>query len=175
MDILLLLIPISIVLIAIVVTGVIAAGLLFLAYQRLNLPPEARARKAIEKAEVAEAKAANQVLPQDLRRELGQASDQLEAARTSYLNESFSEAESDAESARLRFLALAGSGTHQLAGVGEFFSLEGRIQLQRAGQGQAPGGGGCRNVRRIRQSDADRRQPLVLIGEIDAGDRKSVV
>ena len=37
-------------LIAIVVTGVIAAGLLFLAYQRLNLPPEARARKAIEKA-----------------------------------------------------------------------------------------------------------------------------
>ena len=121
-------------LIAIVATGVIAAGLLFIAYQRLNLPPEARARRAIENAEVAEAKAANQVLPQDLRRELGQASDQLEAARASYLNENFAEAESDAESARLRFLALAGSGTHQLSGVGEFFSLEGRIQLQRAGQ-----------------------------------------
>jgi hypothetical protein len=123
-------------LIAIVITGVIAAGLLFLAYQRLNLPPEARARKAIERAEVAKSKAESQVLPQDLRRELGQASAQLEQARANYLGEQWLEAESDAESARLRFLALAGSGTHQLAGVGEFFSLEGRVQLQRAGQSE---------------------------------------
>jgi len=121
---------------AIVIIGVIAAGLLFVAYQRLNLPPEALARKAIEKAEIAESKAANQVLPQDLRRELGQASEQLEVARSSYIAENWSEAESDAESAQLRFLALAGSGTHQLAGVGEFFSLEGRVQLQRAGRSE---------------------------------------
>jgi len=119
--------------IAIVVTGVVAAGLVFLAYQRLNLPPEGRARKAIEAAELAESKAESQVLPQNLRRELGQASAQLETAREMYLTERWPEAESDAESARLRFLALAGAGTHQLTGVGEFFSLEGRVQLQRAG------------------------------------------
>lgn len=122
--------------VAIVVTGAVAAGLVFLAYQRLNLPPEARARKAIEAAELAESKAAEQVLPQNLRRELGQASAQLDSARQSYLAERWPEAESNAESARLRFLALAGSGTHQLTGVGEFFSLEGRVQLQRAGSSE---------------------------------------
>ena len=119
--------------IAIVVTGAIAAGLVFLAYQRLNLPPEARARKAIEAAEIAESKADSQVLPRNLRRELVQASAQLETAREKYVTELWPEAESDADSARLRFLALAGSGTNQLSGVGEFFSLEGRVQLQRAG------------------------------------------
>lgn len=118
---------------ALIVTLVIAAGLLFLAYQRLNLPPEARARRAIERAETAQAAAEEQVLPKDLRVELEQAASQLERARNSYLNDLFLEAEADAESARLRFLALAGSGTNQLAGVGEFFSLEGRVQIQRAG------------------------------------------
>ena len=122
--------------IAIVITGVVAAGLVFLAYQRLNLPPEARARKTIEAAELAKTKAEEQVLPQNLRRELDQASTQLETARQSYLAESWSVAESEADSARLRFLALAGSGARQLAGVGEFFSLEGRVQLQRAGQSE---------------------------------------
>jgi len=121
---------------AIVMTGVAAAGLVFLAYQRLNLPPEALARKAIEAAELAESKAEAQVLPQNLRRELGQASAQLELARESYLADRWSMAESEADSARLRFLALAGSGARQLAGVGEFFSLEGRVQLQRAGQSE---------------------------------------
>ena len=122
--------------IAIVITGVVAAGLVFLAYQRLNLPPEARARKAIEAAELAESKAETQVLPQNLRRELGQASAQLELARENYLGDRWSMAESEADSARLRFLALAGSDTRQLAGVGEFFSLEGRVQVQRAGHSE---------------------------------------
>lgn len=122
--------------VAIVITGVVAAGLVFLAYQRLNLPPEARARRAIEAAELVESEAESQVLPQNLRRELGQASAQLEIARSHYLAERWDEAESDAESARLRFLALAGSGTNQLTGAGEFFSLEGRVQLQRAGQSE---------------------------------------
>jgi hypothetical protein len=121
---------------AIAVTGVVAAALVFLAYQRLNLPPEARARRAISQAELAEKKAASQVLTPSLRRELGQASDQLESARKSYLAEAWGEAESSAENARLRFLALAGSGTHTLTGVGEFFSLEGRVQLQRAGEAE---------------------------------------
>lgn len=119
--------------IALVVTGVIAAGLVFIAYQRLNLPPEGRARKAIEAAEAAKSEAEKQILTQGLRRELSQATTQLEAARENYLEELWPEAESNAETARLRFLALAGSGAHQLSGAGEFFSLEGRVQLQRAG------------------------------------------
>ncbi|HSL19626.1 MAG TPA: FecR domain-containing protein [Methylomirabilota bacterium] len=121
---------------AIAVTGVVAAALVFLAYQQLNLPPEARARRAISQAELAQEKAQAQVLTPSLRRELGQASAQLETARRSYLAEDWAAAESDADSARLRFLALAGSGTHTLTGVGEFFSLEGRVQLQRAGQAE---------------------------------------
>jgi hypothetical protein len=121
---------------AIIATGVVAAGLLFFAYQRMNLPPEARARRAIERAELAKSQAEEQVLPQNLKRELSQASVQLDEARNNYLNDRFQEAEAGAESARLRFLALAGSGTHQLTGVGEFFSLEGRVQLQRAGQSE---------------------------------------
>lgn len=122
--------------IAIVITGAVAAGLVFLAYQRLNLPPEGRARKAIEAAELVESKAESQVLPQNLRRELGLASAQLETACEHYLAERWGEAESEAENARLRFLALAGSGTNQLSGAGEFFSLEGRVQIQRAGQSE---------------------------------------
>ncbi len=122
--------------VAIVITGVVAAGLVFLAYQRLNLPPEGRARRAIAAAELAESKSESQVLPQNLRRELGQASEQLEIARENYLAERWTEAEANAESARLRFLALAGAGAHQLAGAGEFFSLEGRIQIQRAGSSE---------------------------------------
>jgi hypothetical protein len=122
--------------VAIAVTGVVAAALVFLVYQRLNLPPEARARRAINQAELAQEKAQEQVLTQALRRELTEASGQLESARQSYVAENWEVAEADADSARLRFLALAGSGTHTLTGVGEFFSLEGRVQLQRAGHSE---------------------------------------
>jgi hypothetical protein len=44
-------------------------------------------------------------------RELGLASAQLETAREHYLADRWGDAESDAENARLRFLAVAGSGT----------------------------------------------------------------
>ena len=119
---------------AVLLVGVVAAGLVFLAYKSLNLSPEARARRAIEHAETALANAENQPLPVHWRDELAQARDQLNAARSEYAGQNWEDAETLADSARRRFEALAGAGDQELVGVGQFFSLEGRVQLQRAGQ-----------------------------------------
>ncbi len=55
-------------------------------------------------------------------------------ARSEYAEQNWEDAETLADSARRRFEALAGAGDQELVGVGQFFSLEGRVQLQRAGQ-----------------------------------------
>ncbi len=119
---------------AVLLVGVVAAGLVFFAYKSLNLSPEARARRAIERADAAMANAENQPLPVHWRDELGQARDQLNMARSEYAEQNWEDAETLADSARRRFEALAGAGDQELVGVGQFFSLEGRVQLQRAGQ-----------------------------------------
>ena len=119
---------------AILATGVVAAALVFLAYNRLNLPPEARARRAIEAAAVAHDQAAAEPLPPQWRGEFQQATKQLESARSAYADESWEDAETQAVSARARLEALAGAGDGELVGAGRFFSLEGRVQLQRAGR-----------------------------------------
>lgn len=120
----------------VVVLGVLAAAAVLVAYTRLNMPPEARARRAIESAEAARAQATSQAVPVAWQREVDDASAQLDAARTAYAEEGWSEAEQLAVSARSRFEALVGAGDSELVGVGEFFSLAGRVQVQRAGQGE---------------------------------------
>jgi hypothetical protein len=55
-------------------------------------------------------------------------------ARSEYAEQNWEDAETLADSARRRFEALAGAGDQELVGVGQFFMLEGRVQLQRAGQ-----------------------------------------
>jgi hypothetical protein len=119
---------------AVVIVGLVAAGLVFLAYKSLNLSPEARARRAIERADGALAHAETQPLPAHWRDEFDQAKDQLDMARSEYAEQNWEDAETLADSARRRFEALAGAGDQELVGVGQFFSLEGRVQLQRAGQ-----------------------------------------
>ena len=119
---------------AVVVVGLVAAGLVFFAYKSLNLSPEARARRAIERGDAALAHAETQPLPPHWQDELEQAKDQLNMARSEYAEQNWEDAETLAESARRRFEALAGAGDQELVGVGQFFSLEGRVQLQRAGQ-----------------------------------------
>ncbi|MCG6948166.1 MAG: FecR family protein [Acidobacteria bacterium] len=119
---------------AVLVVGLAAAGLVFWAYKSLNLSPEARARRAIERADAALAHAETQPLPPHWKDELDQASDQLNMARSEYAEQNWHDAESLAGSACRRFEALAGAGNQELVGVGQFFSLEGRVQLQRAGQ-----------------------------------------
>ena len=119
---------------AVVIIGLVAAALVFLAYKSLNLSPEARARRSIERADAALAHAETQPLPAHWKDELEQARDQLNMARSEYAEQNWEDAEPLADSARKQFEALAGAGDQELVGVGRFFSLEGRVQLQRAGQ-----------------------------------------
>jgi hypothetical protein len=119
---------------AVGILGLVAAALVFFAYKSLNLSPEQRARRAIERAAEAQSFAETQEIPARWRPELKEASNQLNLARTEYAEGSWSEAESSADSARRRFEALAGAGGKEMVGVGQFFSLEGRVELQRAGQ-----------------------------------------
>lgn len=114
----------------------IAAALVFFAYKSLNLSPEARANRAIERATAAHGHTQAQPLPPQWKGELEGASDQLNMARSAFADERWRDAETLADSARRRFEALAGAGNQELVGVGQFFSLEGRVQLQRAGQTQ---------------------------------------
>ena len=116
------------------VLGLIAAALVFFAYKSLNLSPEARANRAIERATTARDHAEGQPLPPQWRGELEGASDQLNMALSAYAEDRWGDAESLADSARRRFEALAGAGNQELVGVGQFFSLDGRVQMQRAGQ-----------------------------------------
>ena len=120
----------------IAVVGLMAAALVFFAYSRFDLSPEARARQAIERADAAYQEAAAQPLPPRWRGELLQAAEQLNHARSAYAEENWENAEGLADSARSRFAALAGAGGRELVGAGQFFSIEGRVQLQRAGQTQ---------------------------------------
>jgi hypothetical protein len=60
-------------------------------------------------------------------------------ARASFIDGRWEEAETLADGARRRFEALAGAGG-ELVGAGKFFSLEGRVEVQRAGQTEWEGG-----------------------------------
>ena len=118
---------------AVLSVGAIAAALVFFAYKSLNLPPQARASRAIDRAAAALADAEGQTLPAQWRGELRNASEQLDSARAAFIDGRWEEAESSADGARRRFEALAGAGG-ELIGAGKFFSLEGRVEIQRAGQ-----------------------------------------
>ncbi len=120
---------------AVAAVAVVTGALLFVAYGRLNLPPDVRALRAIERAERLRDELAAQPIPSSWERELEQADGQLAVARKAYTAEGWSEAQQNAEDARQRFEALLGAGASQMVGVGQFFSLEGRVQVQRSGQG----------------------------------------
>lgn len=124
---------------AVLAVGLVAAALVFFAYKSLNLPPQARASRAIDRAEAALIDAEGQTLPAQWRGELRNAAEQLNAARATFLDERWEEAESLADGARRRFEALAGAGG-ELVGAGKFFSLGGRVEIQRAGETGWEGG-----------------------------------
>ncbi len=126
-------------LLAVLVVGLIAAALVFFAYKSLNLPPQARASRAIDRAAAALVDAQGQTLPAQWRGELRNASEQLDTARTAFIEGRWEDAETLADGARRRFEALAGAGG-ELVGAGKFFSLEGRVEVQRAGQTGWEGG-----------------------------------
>lgn len=119
---------------AVATVGVVAASLVFFAYKSLNLSPQTRADRAIARAAAAQAAAEEQALPVQWRGELLNAARQLDEARGAYIDGAWDEALSLAEGAMRRFQALAGAGGRELVGAGQFFSLEGRVEIQRAGQ-----------------------------------------
>lgn len=121
---------------AVAALGLLATAAVIFAYSRLNLPPEARARRAIERAETARTHADSQPTPKAWQQELAEAAKQLDEAHTAYTDERWDEAERLAEAATGRFEALIGISSDELVGVGQFFSLDGRVQIQRAGQNE---------------------------------------
>lgn len=122
--------------VAVAVTGILAALLVVIAYVRLHVPPEQRARRAIERAEVAHERVRDEALPAQWQGEVEQAAQQLDGARVAFSDAQWDTAEVQANEARSRFEALLGAGQRDFVGVGRFFSLEGRIQVQRAGRAE---------------------------------------
>lgn len=75
------------------VLGLIAAALVFFAYKSLNLSPEARANRAIERATAAHDHTEEQPLPPQWSGELEGASDQLNMALSAYAEGRWGDAE----------------------------------------------------------------------------------
>jgi len=120
--------------IAIVVTAVLATVLLAFAYSRMHLPPQARARKAIEQAEQSQSVLRDRGVPAAWREEASLGTTELDDARSAYAGEQWDEAARLARQARQRFEAILGAEPGEVAGAGQIFSLKGRVSVQRAGK-----------------------------------------
>ncbi len=120
--------------VAVGITAALAAGLLILVHYQMNPTPDVAARRAIRKAERAQHHAQNSNLPESWSSEVVQATEQLDDARTAYGEESFKTALEMAESAQIRFAALAGAGAQSSVGSGQFFSIDGRVTVEHSGQ-----------------------------------------
>jgi hypothetical protein len=111
-----------------------AAGVLL--YLQLNPAPHVRARRAIEQAERGREQALALAEIETWQGEMNKADDELGRARTAYDEERWGEAQSLAEAAAGRFASVLGRARGQSEGVGHFFTMEGRIQVQRAGKAE---------------------------------------
>ena len=119
---------------ALMATGLVAAALLFFAYSRLHLPPEALARKAIEQARRASSALSGKEVASTWDKEIQLAHQQLKQSQNAYGAEKWGRARELADDARQRFEAVLGAGEAQVTGVGQVFSLEGDVSIQRAGR-----------------------------------------
>ncbi len=116
------------------ITVVLAAFLLAVLHYRMNPTPDVAAKRSLVRAERARGRALAEELPEAWRGEFNQATHQLESARTAYTDEDFPQALEMADSARLRFDALAGVGRNNMIGAGQFHGVRGRVTIQRAGR-----------------------------------------
>jgi hypothetical protein len=112
----------------------VAAIATVLGYRYLNPEPDERARRAIERAELLREQVLAMAIPDSWRDNVVIAERELDQANTAFAEEVWDQAQSRAESAASRFEAMLGVGRAQLGGAGHFYSLEGRVQVQRPGR-----------------------------------------
>jgi len=121
---------------AVVALLLLATALLILGYNHVNPSPERRAGRAIDEAEHARRQVMAAGLPDSRQGEVRQADGELAAARGAFSERRYPDAESLARGATDRFASLLGTRAGESDGVGHFFTIEGRIQVQRAGSAQ---------------------------------------
>lgn len=112
----------------------LVTALLVLGYKHVNPSAEKRAARAIHDAERARRQVATQLNPDAHPEQILRAETELQDARDAYGDRRFPEAESLALGAAHRLSSLIGTPADESDGVGHFFTIEGRIQVQRAGR-----------------------------------------
>jgi anaerobic ribonucleoside-triphosphate reductase len=123
-------------LLAILAVVIVAAVLAFFAYLHFNPAPDVRARRAIEQAEHTRGQIVATEQAEAWQRDIESIDQVLEQAKTAYGEERWGEAQTLAEGATTRFATLLSRAFGDTEGVGHFFSIEGRIQVQRAGKAE---------------------------------------
>jgi hypothetical protein len=117
------------VLLLIVVAVMVAIG-----YRHLNPRPDERAQRAIEQAELLREQVLALAIPDAWKDNVAAAGRELESAQSAYAEKLWDQAASHAESAVSRYQTMLGVGRSQVGGAGHFYSLEGRVQVQRTGK-----------------------------------------
>jgi hypothetical protein len=122
--------------VALSVTILVASAVLVFAYLRLNPSPDVAARRAIAAAQEAQDRAQRNGLAEKYASEFEQSRNLLVTAQDAYGSERFEEARDSAGMALVRFEAMIGSGSRTVRGVGQFFTIDGAVSVQRAGQSE---------------------------------------
>ncbi len=120
----------------VVVFPLLVAALAIFGYRHLNPAPDVSARRAIQHAEREHERVLAVGRADSWKDEIQLAEERLRGARAAYGEERWGESQSLAEDASSRFAGLLGRARGQSEGVGHFFSIEGRIQVQRAGKAE---------------------------------------
>lgn len=113
---------------------VVLAAIVAVGYRHFNPRPDERAQRAIERAELLREQVLALAIPDAWKDNVAAAGRELETAQSAYTDRQWDEAESHADSAISRYQTMLGVGRGQIGGAGHFYSLEGRVQVQRTGR-----------------------------------------
>jgi redox-sensitive bicupin YhaK (pirin superfamily) len=122
--------------VAVVALVVVTVAILALGYRHVNPSAEVRARKAIEFAERTRGQFIDDVESQADREAVQQSDQELESAREAFSYQRWPEAEKWATTAGERLAAMLERRQDQTEGVGHFYTIDGRVQVQRTGEAE---------------------------------------